>query len=51
MKKLQEIANGYKELFYKNGNPNFFMMYFNLENLMKNIEKASKLEQDNGLSL
>ena len=55
MKKLQEIANGYMDLFIssKGKNLDFFMMYNNLNNLTKNIEIINKIElqENNNLSL
>ena len=53
MRKLQEIANGYMELFIssKGKNLDFFMMYNNLNNLSKNIENINKVEKEENINL
>ena len=39
MENLELIISGYKGLFYKTGQPGFFMMYRSLEELISNIYK------------
>ena len=39
MENLKPIISGYKELFYKTGKVDFFMMYRSLEELDSNISK------------
>ena len=53
MKKLQEIANGYMDLFIssKGKNLDFFMMYNNLNCLAKNIENINKIEIEEKIDL
>ena len=53
MRKLQEIANGYMELFIssKGKNLDFFMMYNNLNSLVKNIENINKVEKEENINL
>ena len=39
MENLKPIISGYKDLFYKTGKVDFFMMYRSLEKLDSNISK------------
>lgn len=44
MKNLKMISNQAKEQFYKTGNIEFFMMYKNINKLIKNIQLVAEIE-------
>ena len=51
MENLNEIINGYKDLFYKTGKIEFFMRAKNVEKLQRNINLVEKIEKEDSLSL
>ena len=50
MEKLNDIINGYKDLFYRTGKVEFFMRAKNIERLQKNITLVETIEKEEGLS-
>lgn len=51
MENLENIINGYKELFNRTGKIEFFMRAKNIEKLQKNILLVEEIEKEDGLSL
>ena len=51
MKILNDIIKGYRELFDRTGNPEFFVRAKNVERLQKNISLVEEIEKEDGLSL
>ena len=48
---IEEIANGYMELFANTGKPYYFMMYHSLINLCDNIYNIDELKTNNNEEL
>ena len=51
MGNLDNIINGYRDLFKRTGKIEFFMRAKNVERLQKNINLVEIIEKDEGLSL
>ena len=51
MENLEQIINGYRDLFNRTGNIEFFMRAKNVQRLQKNILLVETIEKDNGLIL
>ena len=51
MEKLEQIINGYNDLFHKTGKVEFFIRAKNIERLKKNISLIETLEKEDGLIL
>lgn len=51
MEKLNDIINGYKDLFRRTGKVEFFVRAKNIERLQKNIILVETIEKEDGLSL
>lgn len=51
MEILNEVIKGYRDLFNRTGNPEFFVRAKNVERLQKNISLVETIEKDDGLSL
>jgi len=51
MENLNEIINGYKDLFYRTGKVEFFVRAKNIERLQRNINLVETIEKEDGLTL
>ena len=51
MEILEQISNGYKDLFYKTGKIEFFMRAKNVAKLQKNIALVENIQKEDGLTL
>ena len=51
MEKLNEIINGYKDLFYRTGKVEFFVRAKSIEKLQRNINLVETIEKEDGLTL
>ena len=51
MENLEQIINGYKDLFNRTGKVEFFMRAKNIERLQKNISLVETIEKEDGLIL
>ena len=51
MENLDNIINGYKDLFNKTGKIEFFVRAKNIEKLQKNIMLIEEIEKENELKL
>ena len=50
MEILDEVIKGYRDLFNRTGNPEFFMRAKNVEKLKRNISLVETIEKEDGLS-
>lgn len=51
MENLEQIINGYKDLFNRTGKIEFFMRAKNIEKLQRNISLVENIEKQDGLTL
>lgn len=50
MENLEQIINGYRELFHKTGKIEFFMRAKNVERLQRNITLVENIEKEEGIT-
>ncbi len=51
MENLNQLIDGYKQLFYKTGNAFYFLLFRNMERLNANLQKQETIESEQNLSL